>query len=536
MNVAPIALFVYNRPTHTKQTVEALQKNILSNDSNLFVFSDAAKTAAQTDAVRAVREYVRQIEGFKSITIVERETNIGLASSIIDGVTKLCEQYGRVIVLEDDLVTSPYFLKFMNDALTIYEHEDRIMHISGCLYPIEELKVTTFFLRVPIPTGWATWSRAWRYFKKSDDVMSKFDRNMRNEFTFNNTYNFWTQLELNKKGLLNTWFIYWYASMFLRKGLSLFPGRSLIQNIGFDGTGVHSGTTNILKCEIAAEEIQVIPIPIKESVEAVTLHEKFFRKVYTPPSIYMNVKLKFRRVTGILFHTLKFTFILLGKFITSFKHSYVLDRVRAENISSTILSIDIHDSRLGKSVAIFDRVILRQVCLGSYSYISNDSMLNNVEVGNFCSIGPYVQIGLGPHPSKTFVSTYPAFYSDHTDGCPLAFRENKIFDDSIPKTFLGNDVWIGANAIIPGGINIGTGAIVAAGAVVVKDVPPYAIVGGNPAKVIRYRFSEDEIQFLLKSEWWNWPIEKIRRHVNDFSDIERFVGRMLPNQSKNVRK
>jgi acetyltransferase-like isoleucine patch superfamily enzyme len=163
-------------------------------------------------------------------------------------------------------------------------------------------------------------------------------------------------------------------------------------------------------------------------------------------------------------------------------------------------------------------------------------MLNNVEVGNFCSIGPYVQIGLGPHPSKTFVSTYPAFYSDHTDGCPLAFRENKIFDDSIPKTFLGNDVWIGANAIIPGGINIGTGAIVAAGAVVVKDVPPYAIVGGNPAKVIRYRFSEDEIQFLLKSEWWNWPIEKIRRHVNDFSDIERFVGRMLPNQSKNVRK
>lgn len=199
-----------------------------------------------------------------------------------------------------------------------------------------------------------------------------------------------------------------------------------------------------------------------------------------------------------------------------------LDRLRAENPGCTITSFEIHDSFLGKSVAILDRVIMNQVSIGNFSYVSNDSRLFNVEVGNFCSIGPHVQIGLAPHPSRIFVSTYPAFYSECNAGCPLAFSENKIFNDAMPITIIANDVWIGTNIIIPGGIRIGTGAIVAASSVVVKDVPPYAIVGGNPARVIRYRFSEEQIKFLLASEWWNWPIEKIRQHVGDFSDIENF--------------
>jgi acetyltransferase-like isoleucine patch superfamily enzyme len=133
-----------------------------------------------------------------------------------------------------------------------------------------------------------------------------------------------------------------------------------------------------------------------------------------------------------------------------------------------------------------------------------------------------VQIGLAKHPSKTFVSTYPAFYSNDNDGCPSKFREEKTFDDSVPKTSIGNDVWIGSNVTIPGGIEIGNGVIVAAGSVVVKDVPPYVIVGGNPAKVIRHRFTDEQIKILLASEWWNWSIDTIRQHIDAFSDIERF--------------
>lgn len=217
---------------------------------------------------------------------------------------------------------------------------------------------------------------------------------------------------------------------------------------------------------------------------------------------------------------------LLRKVIAARRRYAVLEKLRAENPGCTVMSPDLYDTRLGKCAAILDRAILNQVSMGDFSYVSNDSRLINVDMGNFCSIGPNVQIGLAPHPSRIFVSTYPAFYSNCNGGCQLSFREDKIYDDSVPKTVIGNDVWIGSNVIIPGGIHIGTGAILAAGAVVVKDVPPYAIVGGNPAKIIRFRFSEEQIRDLMESEWWNWPIEKIRLHVDKFSDIEKLQARL----------
>ena len=120
MTTAPIALFVYNRPWHTRQTIVALQMNELAGESDLFIFSDAPSNTDAADAVREVREYIRNVTGFKSISIIERSTNFGLAESITDGITRLCVEYGRVIVLEDDLVTAPYFLMFMNRALDLY--------------------------------------------------------------------------------------------------------------------------------------------------------------------------------------------------------------------------------------------------------------------------------------------------------------------------------------------------------------------------------------------------------------------------------
>ena len=213
---------------------------------------------------------------------------------------------------------------------------------------------------------------------------------------------------------------------------------------------------------------------------------------------------------------------LLNKASAGFRHSMALKKIRVEHPDCTILSSNFLNVSLGNYVSVLERVRLFQVDLGNYSYISNDSCLVNVRVGSFCSIGANVQIGLAPHPSRVFISTYPAFYSDQNMGCPLSFRNNKIYDDSIPKTRIASDVWMGSNIIIPGGINIGTGAIIAAGSVVVKDVPPYAVVGGNPAKLIRYRFTEQNIQMLLTSEWWHWPIEKIIKNVDGFSDIKKF--------------
>ena len=163
-NLAPIVLFIYNRPWHTQQTVETLQKNELANESELFIYSDAAKNEQASESVNAVREYIKTINGFKEITIILRDKNWGLADSIIDGVTKIVNEYGRIIVLEDDLVTSPYFLKFMNEGLTMYENEDKVASIHGYIYPIDNLP-NTFFIKGADCWGWATWKRAWDVFE-----------------------------------------------------------------------------------------------------------------------------------------------------------------------------------------------------------------------------------------------------------------------------------------------------------------------------------------------------------------------------------
>jgi hypothetical protein len=303
---APIVLFVYNRPAHTRQTVEALQKNALAIDSNLIIYSDAPKKPEAAEAVREVRAYLREIAGFKSVKVIERDKNWGLANSIIDGVTSVVNECGRVIVLEDDLVTSPHFLKFMNDALEMYKSDDRVMHISGATYPIKSMEGGTFFLRIPLCWGWATWDRAWQHFRKNDDVMLKFDREMRKDFTFNDTYHSWKQLELNQNGSINTWFIYWYATLFLRGGLALFPGKSLVKNIGMDGSGVHCGANTNYDMELSISAIQLMPISVNESEEAVIRHESYFRKIYPPaPPLHIRIYRKVRRAIKWLARTIR---------------------------------------------------------------------------------------------------------------------------------------------------------------------------------------------------------------------------------------
>lgn len=266
-NFAPIALFVYNRPEHTRRTIKFLQQNLLAEESRLYIFSDAAKNPNNQSLVAEVREIIHSVEGFKHVEIIERKSNLGLANSIIDGVSRLVKEYGKVIVFEDDLISSMYTLQYFNDALIRYQDEEKVMHIGAYMYPLKEENLPeTFFYRAATSWGWATWDRAWKNFEPDIDlIISRFDQEKKHRFTIDGTMNFWKQIQEFKSGKNNSWAIRWYASIFLKGGLTLNPSKSLINNIGHDGTGIHSGMNDIYHVIINPQPIQSFPEKIEEN-------------------------------------------------------------------------------------------------------------------------------------------------------------------------------------------------------------------------------------------------------------------------------
>lgn len=266
-NFAPIALFVYNRPEHTRRTIKFLQQNLLAEESRLYIFSDAAKNPNNQSLVAEVREIIHSVEGFKHVELIERKSNLGLANSIIDGVSRLVKDYGKVIVFEDDLISSMYTLQYFNDALIRYQDEEKVMHIGAYMYPLKEENLPeTFFYRAATSWGWATWDRAWKNFEPDIDlIISRFDQEKKHRFTIDGTMNFWKQIQEFKSGKNNSWAIRWYASIFLKGGLTLNPSKSLINNIGHDGTGIHSGMNDIYHVIINPQPIQSFPEKIEEN-------------------------------------------------------------------------------------------------------------------------------------------------------------------------------------------------------------------------------------------------------------------------------
>jgi len=275
MTPAPIALFVYNRPVHTRKTIEALQKNRLSDSSELFVFSDAPKTAEAERGVRQVRDYLHSIDGFRKVTLVEQLENRGLARSIIAGVTRLVEEFGQVIVLEDDLVTTPHFLDFMNAGLERYGADDRVMQIAGYMFPVSlPPAYDALFLSFISSWGWATWARAWRHFDPlaRGYAALRADPIMQRKFDLDGHYRYSRMLQAQQQGKAESWAIRWYLSVFMRQGLALYPRKSLVRNIGFDGSGVNCNVSKFAQDELDTTfRAKVFPDTIEVSPESATV-------------------------------------------------------------------------------------------------------------------------------------------------------------------------------------------------------------------------------------------------------------------------
>lgn len=262
---APIVLFVYNRLDHTRKTVQALQKNDLAIDSDLFIYSDAPKDNSGTKLlVEEVREYIRSINGFKTITIIENEQNKGLAGSIISGVTDIVNRYGKVIVIEDDLETSPCLLKYFNDALNYYKNDEQVMQISGHMFDVSLCaEEDAVFMPFTTSWGWATWRRAWNCFDPEMKGYNtiKNDSELKFRFDLKGSYGYFKMLEKQLEGEIDSWAIRWYLSVFLMNGLTLFPIESLVRNLGFDGSGTHcsASSRNLYLTPLFEKEITCFP-------------------------------------------------------------------------------------------------------------------------------------------------------------------------------------------------------------------------------------------------------------------------------------
>jgi hypothetical protein len=297
-NTAPVALFVYNRPDHLSRVAAALAANAGAAETLLYVFIDAARTDAAAPQVAEVRARARQLRGFASVQVVEQPTNLGVARSIMQGVTRLTAEHGRAIVLEDDLLPAPHFLGYMNAGLRMYAPDERVISIHAYCYPVRERLPDTFFLRGADCWGWATWKRGWDLFepdgRKLLDALAR--RGLTREFDFGGSYGYTQMLRDCIEGRNDSWAIRWYASAFLQDRLTLYPGSSQVQNIGADGSGMHVGNTRSFEHARWGSRLEPADIPVAESPEARRLFADYLAGLR--PSIASRVMRRVRRLVA----------------------------------------------------------------------------------------------------------------------------------------------------------------------------------------------------------------------------------------------
>lgn len=265
MTYAPICLFTYNRVHETRQTVEALKSNYFAEESDIFIFSDGARNEASEKSVEQVREYIRTISGFKSVKVIEAKENNGLANSIISGVSQIIKEYGSVIVVEDDLITSRNFLSYMNQALNRYRWETKVFSISGFSVKIdveEDYTYDTYFWGRAHSWGWATWADRWNSvdWEITDFETFKSDSSMQK--SFNKYGSDLTKMLISAKiGKIDSWYVRFTYNQFKQEKLTVYPITSKVINNGFMDGATHTSTYNRIKIKFDTQEGQDFSFP-----------------------------------------------------------------------------------------------------------------------------------------------------------------------------------------------------------------------------------------------------------------------------------
>lgn len=498
---APVALFVYNRPVHARKVLEALAANPEARDTDLIIFSDGPRHDKDVAAVEEVRACVAGARGFRSVFIHKRETNAGLADSIVEGVSSVLDARGRVIVLEDDIVVSRHFLRYMNDALTLYENDEKVMHIAAWLPPIQTRGLPeTFFLRHSSCWGWATWARAWKHFTRdSAAFLRSFSAADIRRFNLDGSLDYWSQIVANHEGRLKTWAVFWYASVFSQGGLCLHPHVSCTRNIGFDGSGENCGRAVLRETPLAQVPIAATRVPFVENRLAMERIEAHFRgtavEAPSAPGKRPLLAIRRRKKTALVRRAAGKN---KGKEIppragekaaAPSPQLWIQDETTllfpTAHIDNTLGDAD--KIRLGKHTAVRGELFLfahgGEISIGDYCYVGEGTRIwsaRSITIGDRVLISHNVNIfDTDTHPIDDPVARHAQYKAIITTGHPreIEMREAPIV--------IEDDALICCQSVILRGVHIGRAAVVGAGAVVTHDVPPYTVVAGNPARVVR---------------------------------------------------
>ncbi len=253
----PIILFTYNRPNHTDRLLSSLANCSRLDECELHIYCDGPKTPEHSSGVEASRSVVRRWASLFHARVIERDENLGLARSVVAGVTEACDRFGRVIVLEDDLELNPNFLNYMLQGLDHYQDDSRVYQISGYMFPITYVPKTTVLL-LPLTTtwGWATWSRAWQSFDWNVPGAAEYlaDHTHSRQFDLDGTYPFTQMFRDRLSGKIDSWGIIWWYTVFRAQGVVLYPKQSLVQNNGFDGSGRHGDATGLFYVSVDTQQ------------------------------------------------------------------------------------------------------------------------------------------------------------------------------------------------------------------------------------------------------------------------------------------
>jgi len=304
MQLAPIAFFAYKRPEHTFKALTALSECTFARESILYIFCDGPKNLEDTINVEKVREVVVSKKWCGEVNIIARDNNAGLANSVIDGVSRLCDEFDRVIVIEDDLIVAKGFLEYMNRALNIYADYPQVMQISGHCFPFRHNHnaESAFFMPISTSWGWATWKRAWDMFnvdaKGYRDLV--VNRKLREDFDLGNVSPYSQMLENQMSGKLDSWAIRWWWTFFRSNGLCLYPGKSLVRNIGFGDEASNTTAADNYHDDpqwTSEGKIEMFPEHVEPDMAAFALLKAYFRTSHPPEGMARKI---LRRINSLL--------------------------------------------------------------------------------------------------------------------------------------------------------------------------------------------------------------------------------------------